>query len=422
VVGTAQEGQRLTADSGNWTGTQPISIAFQWLRCARDGDSCASIIGAAGRTYQVSSADLGRTIRLRVTATNSVGSTTATSAATAVVTRRTAPVNTARPNVVGTAQEGQTLTADSGNWSGTQPISFAFQWLRCASNGDSCASVIGATGRTYRVSSADLGRTIRLRVTARNSVGSTTATSAATAVVSPAGSAPVSSARPTISGTPKEGQTLTANAGFTGTQPITSTYQWQRCDRNGGSCSNIVGATGQTYRLTSADVNRTLRVVVTAKNAAGSTAATSVPTAVVTPAAPPGPAGQIRLPSGRISIPASSVAPPARLIIDGVSFSPNPVRSRRTPIRARFRVSDTRGFVVRDALVFVRSTPLVTETSPEGRTDQAGFVTFQLQARASFPLRTGYNVQFFIRARKAGDNVLAGVSTRRLVQVRTANP
>ncbi len=232
---------------------------------------------------------------------------------------------------------------------------------------------------------------------------------------------PSNTSPPTISGTPREGETLTANPGsWSGTAPITFSYQWQRCDQNGANCSNIVGATAQTYRLTSADVGRTLRVVVTATNASGSSSATSAPTAVVQPS---GPAGVITLPGGRRSIPASSVGPAGvRLIIDGVRFAPNPVRSRRTTITARFHVSDTRGFSVRGALVFLRSTPLLTSTPPELATNTAGFVTFRVRPRRNFPLRNGLNVQFFVRARRPGDNVLAGVSSRRLVQVRTASP
>lgn len=235
--------------------------------------------------------------------------------------------------------------------------------------------------------------------------------------------APQSTAPPTISGTPRVGQTLTATTGtFTGDQPITYAYQWQRCDTNGASCSNVIGATGQSYTLTSADLSRTIRVAVTATNARGSTSATSVPTSVVQAAAPAGPAGQIRLASGLVSIPASSVAPPERLLIDRVRFSPNPVRSRTGAITVRVRVRDTRGFVVRGALVFLRSTPILTSTPPETATQTDGWVTLRVFPRRAFPLRNGYFVQFFVRARKAGDNVLAGVSTRRLVQVRTARP
>lgn len=232
---------------------------------------------------------------------------------------------------------------------------------------------------------------------------------------------PSNTSPPTASGTPREGETLTASPGsWSGTAPITFAYQWRRCDQNGGNCSNIVGATAQTYRLTSADVGRTLRVVVTATNASGSSSATSAPTAVIQAA---GPAGVINLPGGRRSIPVTSVGPAGtRLIIDRVRFAPNPVRSRRTTITAQFRVSDTRGFSVRGALVFLRSTPLLTSTPPERATNTAGFVTFRIRPRANFPLRAGLNVQFFVRARRPGDNVLAGVSTRRLVQVRTASP
>jgi hypothetical protein len=116
----------------------------------------------------------------------------------------------------------------------------------------------------------------------------------------------------------------------------------------------------------------------------------------------------------------SSVSLPARLIIDGVRFTPSLVVSRRQPVSVRVHVSDTRGFVVRDALVFVRATPLVTSTPAEQATDQAGYVTLTMFPRASFPLKRGYHVQFFVRTRKEGDSLLAGVSSRRLVQVATS--
>jgi hypothetical protein len=260
-------------------------------------------------------------------------------------------------------------------------------------------------------------------VTARNAAGGASAQSAATAVVRARATRPVRTASPTISGSAQPGQTLTATPGrWTGAQPITFSFQWLRCGRTGGSCSAIGSATGPAYTITSADVGQTLRVRVTARNSAGSQTATSAPTAVIAPGAPPGPEGQIRLPNGKTSIPVTSVSLPDRLIVDQVRFSPNPVRSRRAPITATLRVSDTRGFVVRGALVFLRSTPIVTSPTPESATGLDGTVTLRMLPRAAFPLRNGYAVQFFVRARKAGENVLAGVSTRRLVQVRTAAP
>jgi hypothetical protein len=233
--------------------------------------------------------------------------------------------------------------------------------------------------------------------------------------------APTNTTAPTIDDTtPERGQMLTASPGaWTGDQPITFRYQWERCNASGASCVAIAGATAQTYTVATADVGNTLRVTVTATNATGARSASSAATSVVGAG---GPEGQIRLPNGRISIPVTSVSLPARLVIDGIRFAPNPVRSRRALITMRVHVSDTRGFVVRGALVFVRSVPLLTSTPGEQATARDGWVAFNMRPRASFPLRTGFAVQFFSRARKPGDNVLAGVSTRRLAQVRTASP
>ena len=53
---------------------------------------------------------------------------------------------------------------------------------------------------------------------------------------------PVNSSPPTISGTPQEGKTLTGNRGTWDNTPTDYNYFWVRCDKNGGSCSNISGA------------------------------------------------------------------------------------------------------------------------------------------------------------------------------------
>lgn len=150
------------------------------------------------------------------------------------------------------------------------------------------------------------------------------------------------------------------------------------------------------------------------------TTSTSTPTTTTTTTTTTGPAGQIRLANGKISIPVTSVTLPARLVIDGVRFTPGVVTSRRTPVSVRVHVVDTRGFWVRGALVFGRSTPLVTSTPPEQVTNQSGYATLTMFPRATFPLKRGYHVQFFLRTRKEGDSLLAGISTRRLAQVATA--
>jgi len=125
------------------------------------------------------------------------------------------------------------------------------------------------------------------------------------------------------------------------------------------------------------------------------------------------------LANGKISIPVTSVVLPARLVIDGVHFTPGVVTSRRGPVSVRVHVSDTRGYWVRGALVFARSTPLVTSTPPEQVTNQSGYATLTTFPRRTFPLKRGYHVQFFLRTRKEGDSLLAGISSRRLAQVAT---
>lgn len=94
-----------------------------------------------------------------------------------------APVNKTPPTVSGTAEEGETLTASTGAWSGNPAPTYAFQWLRCDSAGAACADIPGAVGRTYALGFVDAGRTIRVRVTATNSEGAASADSAPTAVV-----------------------------------------------------------------------------------------------------------------------------------------------------------------------------------------------------------------------------------------------
>jgi hypothetical protein len=96
---------------------------------------------------------------------------------------------------------------------------------------------------------------------------------------------------PTISGTPQDGQTLTAAPGSWAGSPTVYTYQWQRCDSTAAACAPVAGATTAPYAVQAADVGSTLRVAVTATNVAGSSVATSAATAVVTsaPPAPPPP-------------------------------------------------------------------------------------------------------------------------------------
>jgi len=331
------------------------------------------------------------------------------------------PTNTAEPTISGRAEQGRTLSATPGSWSGTGPISFTYQWVRCGADGGrpdggDCAIVSGATSRDHRLGSGDVGFRIRVRVTATNAEGSRTAASNPTStVVGP----PVNTAQPFPRGSMVMGQVVTAEPGtWTGRSPISFSYRWVRCNSAGGDCLSISGGSSRNYRVSSGDVGHKLRFNVTARNSLGSSTVISTESAIVTE---PLPSGAIRLPSGEISIPASSVPSNHRLIVSLVQFSPNPVRSRNDVITVRVRAKDTRGFVVRDALVFVRSTPRVTSGGDRQATTADGWVTYQLAPNENFPQpRSGYNVQFFVKAYRSGDPALAGIAGYRLVQVRLA--
>jgi hypothetical protein len=194
-----------------------------------------------------------------------------------------APVNTAPPAISGTPKVGQTLTVSNGTWSNT-PTSYTYQWQRCTST-TTCTNIANAVGQSYVVRQADGGDSLRARVTAINADGRATASSAPTDVV-PATGAPVNTVRPSITGSAIVGSTLTAENGTWTNTPTSFTYQWLQCDRFGGSCVTIVGATGRTYNVRFTDVAGTLRVDVTGKNASGSTTRRSAQSDVVETIAP----------------------------------------------------------------------------------------------------------------------------------------
>ena len=324
----------------------------------------------------------------------------------------TPPSNTSPPTISGTAQKGQRLHADPGSWSGTKPIHFAYQWQRCSSSGSNCSNISGATDNDYTLTSADVGNTVRVVVTAKNSAGMSTAASSPTAVVA-APQAPANTAPPTISGVPQLGQTLTANPGsWTGPQPITFSFQWIRCDQYGGSCADIPGSTNQSFLLTSADVGHAMRVRVRAKNQFGSTSATTVPTAAVSATANGCPIG-VKV----VSI--TQIGPPARLVIDTMHFTPFVLRRSSHQLVTRFHVSDTCNQAVQGALVYATGVPYNQLDAPaEVMTDANGWATLSFHMQAGYPASPSQQLlALFVRARKPGESVLAGISTRRLVSV-----
>jgi len=238
VTGTARQGQTLTASSGSWS-PAATSYAYQWQRAASASSSWSAISGATGATYVPAAADVGGRLRVLVTAANSHGSGTATSTPIGPIASG-APSSTAAPSVSGTLREGQAMTASTGSWS-PAATSYAYQWQRAANGGSTWSVIPGATTTSYVSAAADAGGRLRVLVTATNSYGQATTTSAA---VGPISGAPYNTAAPSVTGTLRQGQTVTASAGSWSPTGTSYTYQWQRSTNGGTTWASVSSKTG----------------------------------------------------------------------------------------------------------------------------------------------------------------------------------
>jgi hypothetical protein len=181
IAGAATEGQTLTATPGTWTGYPTPTLGYRWERCNNVGQACTAIPGATSPAYAPGPEDTGSTIVVTEEAANAAGTASAQSTPTPVITA--APANQTPPAIAGTATEGQTLTASPGTWTGYPTPTLEYQWARCNSLGQSCATISGASASSYTALSADVGSTLVVTVTASNTAGSTQTSSSATAIV-----------------------------------------------------------------------------------------------------------------------------------------------------------------------------------------------------------------------------------------------
>ena len=268
ISGAVQVGETLTADTSGIAdedGLDNVSYSYQWLS-SRDTETD----GATGSTYTLQATDLGKIIKVRVTFTDDVGNEeTLTSAATDTVEARPNSPATGAPTISGTAQVGETLTADTSGISdidGLDNLTYSYQWLTSRDT-----QIAGAISSTYTLAEADAGKAIKVRVSFTDDAGNAEIlTSAATAAVA---ARPNSAAagEPTISGTAQVGQMLTAStSGVSDTDGLanaTFTYQW--ISNDGSADSDISGATDATYTLVKADEGKTIKVRVSFTDDAG---------------------------------------------------------------------------------------------------------------------------------------------------------
>jgi hypothetical protein len=286
ITGSASQGGTLFSSTGIFAAA--TTYAYQWLRCDSAGNACVDVAGATSSSYLVVAADVGARLRVRVTGTGGSGSTSATSDPTAVVAGPE-PVNVTPPRVVvsdpsGVPVAGVAVSAFAGTWTGSGFITYRYQWWKCETKSGPCHRILTprATSSVF-VPTADLiGWSLRLEVTASNSIASTKYHSQPSSAVS--SNAPANTVRPRVSVfavPPTLGEELRVDSGtWTGLAPFTYTYEWRRCDPQGTltSCRPIPGAVTSRYTTTAADLGFTLRVYVTASSAGGSATAFTDPT------------------------------------------------------------------------------------------------------------------------------------------------
>ena len=280
ISGLAEDGSELTAHAEDWSGLTPIGFSYQWKRCNASGEACTDISAAEEETYVAGHDDVDHTLRVEVKAGNEAGEGVPVSSAHTAEIAPAKPADSESPTITGYAGVGVRLSAAEGSWTGTPPLSYAYQWEACDEAGASCSAISGATESTYVLKSAQLGSTIRVVVTAENAAGSESATSDATAAVGPG--VPVNTSPPTISGQPQEGWQLNSTAGEWTNEPTGFNFQWQDCDSSGEACVDKPESQNHAYIPQSEDVGHTIRLVVTAENEAGEgIAAASSPSPVI---------------------------------------------------------------------------------------------------------------------------------------------
>jgi hypothetical protein len=354
-------GTTLIGESGVWTGTPQIDYAYQWQRCTSSSSaSCSDISGATDRDYTLSTGDQGRYIRVVVTASNDFPSFpkvpyTAASTVSGPVAAEPGPLpgdtqhepaeiedpagDIALPN------EGDTLTAPKadpsdptgGGWYFNPAANVVlFQWLRCDSEGNNCAPILGATNSSYVVTAADDGDELEVQTRGENGNGiSQPFTSGATNPIIPLPAKATSP--PTIAGSATVGSSL---VGAVGTWASPNTYwsrQWLQCEPDGSACSPIQGATSASYVVQPDDYGMTIRLEVTADvnpsfqlpdavtvDSAQTTVVAYPPGQTPPPGPTPGPSGPQGPPAGGGPKPAKPAPPkPSAPILSALKLAGN---------------------------------------------------------------------------------------------------
>ena len=307
-------GQTLSAQNGTWLADPNPSFSYQWHSCkgpvlaskTKDAD-CTAISGETQSTFTLNNAVMNRYIVLQVNATNAANSTSpavAYSASTSKVLKEAEVVQAptlvfSSKSTTGQPIVGSVISAKTGTWAGSPSPTKSLKWFVCDSpvsagvgaKPSDCNEISGETDNKITAILDWQGKYVTFAETATNGVGAGSAT--VFAEVEPQETIqtkPLFTGNPSISGTARTGQTLSANPSLsTVGGDALAKYQWLECSasQNAGTtlpstCKAIAGETEQTFQVTAAYEESFMVVRVTLENAAGSSVKFSDSTEIVT--------------------------------------------------------------------------------------------------------------------------------------------
>jgi len=172
------------------------------------------------------------------------------------------PQLTGTVSIIGTAEVGNSLSANTNDVDGTGALSY--QWLISDSSDGNYSNIEDATDAGYTPGEDEVGKYIKLSVSREGYSGSVTSDP-----VGPVADLPELTGTVSITGTAGVWQPLKADITKLATQ-IKVSYQWKEADNSEGNYTNIEGATTQTYTPATADAGKYIKVSVTVNGYRGS--------------------------------------------------------------------------------------------------------------------------------------------------------
>ncbi len=261
ITGVAVTDEILTATSGSYNAFPAPTFTYQWQSCtSQDIATCSPISGANQSTYTLLVGNVGKYLRVMVTATNNLGGRISPSVLTGVVMPATVPNNSSLPVISGIVRDRQTLNVTPGSWSGNPVGVISYQWQRCSDRNQSdCTDLTGETRTSYKLTFNDVNKHLRVQVTSKNRVGTGTIISALT---NPIMYATELQSAPFAIGFAQVGQKWTATPGtWVGAESPSFGYQWQNCaSLDASTCTDISGATQLNYTAQTSDIGKYLRL------------------------------------------------------------------------------------------------------------------------------------------------------------------